>query len=996
VCLLGPCRLCFLPDVSSELLGRLRPVTDGRYTAQDAPAGCMANTRLNLLQQIMDWAKDSQSAESVFWLTGPAGTGKSAIMRTMCERLDEENLLGASFFISRSDEKRSDPQNIVRTLIHNLAKTCSELRGPICDALRRNDFISDDSMDRQLQVLISKPYARAAPALDHPVVLVLDGLDECEGDKDSGREGGELLPLLLRTIAACHPWLKLLIASRQEKTIDKMFGSTRRSSLRLQDQEQSTRMDIERYLTYSLHAIAQAHSQDLPHNWPGDGVIRELTGRSGSLFIYADTVVKLLKRPDIFPDEIITSILSRKPERGTYAQLDAVYKHILGSAFSSTPFPDQRHALRSHLRDLLGVLLACQAPVSVAELATFLELDTRKTRLVLESISAVVVTPEDNVQCTTRLFHTSFSDFLLDSSRCTDLQIAVDVQASHDRLAVVSYKLVTGVIMGPREYADNLGHHHLKRASLSAQKTAINLLRMVLRSQPPGLDGRLVTLGCLTLALQECYNHGGGLAYLQEAVHHRREMVKVGSGDESILGDLAYSLQSMFDQTGEVALLDEVIALNRRVVELQLTGHPARSIPLNNLAAALLTRFKRTGEAALLDEVIDLDRKALELRPRGHPTRDYSLSNLGHALRTRFEQTGEAALLDEVIDLNREALELRPPGHPTRATSLSNLGLALLSQFNQTGGDALLDEVIALNREALELCLPGHPNRGAFLGSLGLSLYTRFNQNGEAALLDEVIALHREALKLRPPGHPSRDYSLSNLGLALLSQFNQTGEAALLDEVIALNREALELCPPGDQTRATSLSNLAGALITRFQQTKEAALLDEVITLHSESLDLCPPGDPTRGSVFNNLAYALLSHYKHHTDLRSLDQAVALFREAHNLHVAGHIYYESSLVALADALIMQFNVSSKKSLLTESINLYRQAVNHTPTGHPEHFFRLRRLAGALRWLNATIGAANALEEAEWLEVEAAELQRQVRWLPCIDTVLVHADILLQR
>jgi hypothetical protein len=841
----------------SELLGRLRPVMDGRFSAQAAPPGCMADTRLDLLEQITDWAKDPHSSQSVFWLTGLAGTGKSAIMRTMCQQLSDENLLGASFFISRGDEKRRDPQNIVRTVIHDLAEMCPELRGPMCDALRKNKFISDDSMHRQLQVLVSDSYTKAVPALDRPVVLVLDGLDECEIDRDSGREGGELLPLLLRTIGACRPWIKLLIACRQRRTIDKMFGSTYKPSLKLQDEEQSTKMDIELYLTESLHAIAQAHSPDLPHDWPGEGVVRNLTDRAGNLFIYADTVVKLLKRPDVFPDEIVASILSRRPEHGTYAQLDTVYKHILESAFSSNPLPEKRDALRSHLRNALGILLVLQAPVSVTELATFLEVETRTMRLVLESISAVAVVPENDIQPTTRLFHTSFTDFLMDSLRCPNMLFKADLRGSHDTLATVSYKLFAGEMMGPKEYVDDFWDHHLSWASLSAQQIAVETLRRRLVSKPPEHEGRFDVLDYLTRALQECYEHGGGRAYLEEAVSHRREMLEVRSDDESALGSLSYSLIYLYDLTGEVALLDEVIALNRRALELCPPGHPNRAVSLNNLADALLSRFKQTGEAALLDEVIALHREALELRPLGHPLRDSSLSNLAVALHTRFKETAEAALLDEVIALNRKALELHPPGHPTRGTSLNNLANALLARFMQTGDVALLDEAIALHREALELYPPGHPTRDSSLNNLAFALHTRFEQTGEAALLDEAIPLHREALELRSPGHPTRDSSLNNLALALLSHYKHHTNAGSLAEAVILFQEALSICDVGHPNHAHSLVALGDALIEQYKAGTNEALLTESIGLYRRAVNHTPAGHPKHPRRLRRLAYAL-------------------------------------------------------------------------------------------------------------------------------------------
>jgi hypothetical protein len=83
-----------------ELLNTLRPVEASRYSVQSTPTGCLHDTRVQLLKELTDWATDLEPSKSVFWLGGLAGTGKSAIMRTTCERLAASKLLGASLFVS--------------------------------------------------------------------------------------------------------------------------------------------------------------------------------------------------------------------------------------------------------------------------------------------------------------------------------------------------------------------------------------------------------------------------------------------------------------------------------------------------------------------------------------------------------------------------------------------------------------------------------------------------------------------------------------------------------------------------------------------------------------------------------------------------------------------------------------------------------------------------------------------------------------------------------
>jgi hypothetical protein len=61
---------------------------------------CLPNTRVDLLQEIREWA-DGTDKRPIFWLRGLAGTGKSAIARTIAREYYERHRLAASFFFSK-------------------------------------------------------------------------------------------------------------------------------------------------------------------------------------------------------------------------------------------------------------------------------------------------------------------------------------------------------------------------------------------------------------------------------------------------------------------------------------------------------------------------------------------------------------------------------------------------------------------------------------------------------------------------------------------------------------------------------------------------------------------------------------------------------------------------------------------------------------------------------------------------------------------------------
>ncbi|KAF8541793.1 hypothetical protein BDD12DRAFT_878003 [Trichophaea hybrida] len=127
---------------------------------------CLPDTRVDLLEQIMTWSKDSHGA-CIFWLNGVAGTGKSTIGRTVARTWSNQRQLGASFFFSRGrgDLGHADKQF----------------------TLEENPDIVQRGLGEQWKHLILKPltYLNEASLQPQVVVLVIDALDECYGDADT-------------------------------------------------------------------------------------------------------------------------------------------------------------------------------------------------------------------------------------------------------------------------------------------------------------------------------------------------------------------------------------------------------------------------------------------------------------------------------------------------------------------------------------------------------------------------------------------------------------------------------------------------------------------------------------------------------------------------------------------------------------------------------------------------------------------------------------------
>ncbi|KAF9077802.1 hypothetical protein BDP27DRAFT_490301 [Rhodocollybia butyracea] len=61
-----------------------------------------------MLKDLQKWSLDRDSSSTVLWLFGPAGAGKSAIMRTLSHRLQRAGQLGGCFFFKRAHTKRGN------------------------------------------------------------------------------------------------------------------------------------------------------------------------------------------------------------------------------------------------------------------------------------------------------------------------------------------------------------------------------------------------------------------------------------------------------------------------------------------------------------------------------------------------------------------------------------------------------------------------------------------------------------------------------------------------------------------------------------------------------------------------------------------------------------------------------------------------------------------------------------------------------------------------
>ncbi|KAF7334555.1 putative nwd2 protein [Mycena venus] len=375
---------------------------------------CHPETRTEMLDDLYEWATAGQS-NSMCWLHGPAGAGKSAIMQTLCQRLEDADFLGGAFFFKRGHSTRGNATVLFTTLAYQLALHRRDLKRPISETVETNPSVVGRDMELQLQKLIVEPHHSLE---NHaPLILLIDGLDECDG----GQAQQKILHSIAGSVRQYPSSFRFLIASRPEAQIREVFEETSFAGILKSVNVEQSYEDIRTYLCDEFARIHCEHTQtmgSIPIPWPSSDIIETLVQNSSGYFIYAATVIKFIDDKHFRPTDQLAIIQNLTPNSDSpFATLDRLYTQILSSV------PVRYH---SKLRDILCAIILLnssfiRSPQFFEEL---LELELGDVCLVLRGLHSLLQVNPWNI----RPHHASFCDFLSDLNRSSMFYIKSDHQ----------------------------------------------------------------------------------------------------------------------------------------------------------------------------------------------------------------------------------------------------------------------------------------------------------------------------------------------------------------------------------------------------------------------------------------------------------------------------------------------------------------------------------------------------------------------------------------
>ncbi|KAH7926348.1 WD40 repeat-like protein [Leucogyrophana mollusca] len=530
--------------------------------AQRFPAPvCLPGTRVEILSRISDWLEETGDAHPICWLSGLAGSGKSAIAQSVAEKYAAQNRLAASFFFSRREMERSTTHHFFPTITSHIMTFVPSMKPAVVSALDEDFTLPTKILREQMLKLLLAPLRTLKTQFPSPVLIVVDSLDEC----DNERLVSEVISLIPQLIRGCPFPLRVLMTSRAEPYLRATFREPDLSVITylLELHTFDAQEDIRLFLRNSFAVIHSQRQQimcDVPSPWPSESELEILLKKASGLFIYATTAVNFVGSRRHDPLKQLRFVLANV-EDSAFADLDSLYHDAI-----SIP-PD--HDLT---RLILGIIRYASSPLSIIGLTSLLRKLDVDPRLVIPDLSSVLLLSEDPHQ-PVRIYHASFRDFLSNPQRSKKYfvdgaiyhrliaELCLELMLNHLKRDVCDlgepYKLNSEVVdlsercersMGEAvRYACRYWAHHLSRVPHESRlnEPLIATLRTFTRS---------TTLLYWLEALSLLGTFSNVVAMLRDTIQWLRELPEPPADDMDVLSDAERLVLMFFDPISQSAL----------------------------------------------------------------------------------------------------------------------------------------------------------------------------------------------------------------------------------------------------------------------------------------------------------------------------------------------------------------------------------------------------------------------------------------------------------
>ena len=362
------------------------------------------------------------------WVSGAPGVGKSALLQTICEMLSGSySPIGASFFFGRGQGFRELACSLAPTIAYQFTRSSVICRWCIWRLQCNNPGVLHETLESQFRKLVTQP-ASTRSYVQSPLVVVIDGLDECNSVQDRVT----ILKLIFE--AASTKSIRFLISSRPEEEIENFFNQPdvyqHVEHVILDEATFKTSKDIKLFLRYEFARIRRSRPDAIPllsdgQEWPGDCVIDELAAYSDAQFLLPVLAIGFLDEELFSPHEQLEALLNPPTNVSAFSKLDHLYNQILTRRPRHLHQADDKFVrYQAIVKGILHVVVAWPERLSIVGMAAVLAEEVHVVQNVVRGPLRTLFKFEGSVTDSHVAFcHKSLDDCLSDIHRSGEFHV---------------------------------------------------------------------------------------------------------------------------------------------------------------------------------------------------------------------------------------------------------------------------------------------------------------------------------------------------------------------------------------------------------------------------------------------------------------------------------------------------------------------------------------------------------------------------------------------
>ncbi|QYS92918.1 NACHT domain-containing protein [Trichoderma simmonsii] len=390
--------------------------------------------------KISSWLQ-SKPDMSVLWLQGTPGSGKSVISTQLVNFMQASNMFVIHHFCTYLYTSSTTYEQILKSLLMQLLRKDGDLVAHVYEEFvlgKKSPTVP--ALERLLQLLFKS--ISNEPSKAEYVWIILDGLDECELEKQA-RVVSLMNQVASDRSSPGNTTCKVLISSRTSSILSNCLR--KKQTVSLSDEKDCLEEAIRQYASQRLQSLEQKFHQ--LHISPGevDHIVRGIAKKADGMFLYARLVLDYLSTNIFYSgDEIMTSV-NQLPEK-----LGDFYRKILLQILTHLDIRSE-----NRVKSILSWIAFAKRPLKRLELLsaiTFSSGDPEVTNLVPEYILDICgPLLEERGDTTLTFIHVSVKEFLQTPS--SSLTITQEESLQEHGVATVSC-LLSGLQVFSKVYPE--------------------------------------------------------------------------------------------------------------------------------------------------------------------------------------------------------------------------------------------------------------------------------------------------------------------------------------------------------------------------------------------------------------------------------------------------------------------------------------------------------------------------------------------------------------